>query len=98
MKTTKEKIEIMQAYERGEQIQINNSNNIWEDIETPIWDWVNCNYRVKPKNLDKLISAETGMPVYVAEEPLDCVVKGTEKTLQDLEKLKTILLNSRKRR
>lgn len=50
------------------------------------------------KNLDKLISAETGMPVYVAEEPLDCVVKGTEKTLQDLEKLKTILLNSRKRR
>ena len=50
------------------------------------------------QNLDKLISMETGMPVYVAEEPLDCVVKGTEKTLQDLEKLKTILLNSRKRR
>ena len=50
------------------------------------------------KNLDKLISAETGMPVYIAEEPLDCVVKGTEKTLQDLEKLRTILLNSRKRR
>ena len=50
------------------------------------------------QNLDKLISAETGMPVYVADEPLDCVVKGTEKTLQDLEKLKTILLNSRKRR
>ena len=50
------------------------------------------------QNLYKLISAETGMPVYVAEEPLDCVVKGTEKTLQDLGKLKTILLNSRKRR
>ena len=50
------------------------------------------------QNLDKLISAETGMPVYVADEPLDCVVRGTEKTLQDLEKLKTILLNSRKRR
>ena len=50
------------------------------------------------KNLDKLISAETGMPVYVADEPLDCVVKGTEKTLQDLGKLRTILLNSRKRR
>ena len=50
------------------------------------------------QNLDKLISRETGMPVYVAEEPLDCVVEGTEKTLQDLEKLKTILKNSRKRR
>lgn len=50
------------------------------------------------QNLDKLISLETGMPVYVAEEPLDCVVKGAEKTLQDIEKLRTILLNSRKRR
>ena len=50
------------------------------------------------RNLDKLISIETGMPVYIAEEPLDCVVKGTEKTLQDIQKLRTILLNSRKRR
>ena len=50
------------------------------------------------QNLDKLIGLETGMPVYIAEDPLDCVVKGTEKTLQDIEKLRTILLNSRKRR
>lgn len=50
------------------------------------------------QNLDKLISLETGMPVYVSEEPLDCVVKGTERTLQDIEKLRTVLLNSRKRR
>ncbi|MBQ2835701.1 MAG: rod shape-determining protein [Clostridia bacterium] len=50
------------------------------------------------QNLDKLISMETGMPVYIADEPLDCVVKGTEKTLQEIEKLRTVLLNSRKRR
>lgn len=50
------------------------------------------------QNIDKRISLETGMPVYIAEEPLDCVVRGTEKTLQDLEKLKHILANSRKRR
>ena len=50
------------------------------------------------QNLDKLLSAETGMPVYVAEEPLDCVVRGTGKTLEDLERLKTVLINSRKRR
>ena len=48
------------------------------------------------KNLDKLISVRTEMPVYVAETPLDCVVKGTGKTLEDLEKLKTILINSRR--
>lgn len=50
------------------------------------------------QNLDKLLSKETGMPVYVAEEPLDCVVRGTGKTLEDLERLKTVLVNSRKRR
>lgn len=50
------------------------------------------------QNLDKLLSQKTGMPVYIAEAPLDCVVKGTGKTLEDLDKLKTVLVNSRKRR
>lgn len=50
------------------------------------------------KNLDKLISQKIEMPVYVAEDPLECVVKGTGKTLADLEKLKDVLINSRKKR
>ena len=50
------------------------------------------------KNLDKLLSIETGMPVYIAEEPLDCVVRGTGKTLEDLERLKRVLINARNRR
>ena len=50
------------------------------------------------KNLDKLLSLETGMPVYIAEEPLDCVVRGTGKTLEDLERLKSVLVNSRRRK
>ena len=50
------------------------------------------------KNLDKLLSMETGMPVYIAESPLDCVVRGTGKTLEDLERLKTVLINARKRK
>ena len=50
------------------------------------------------KNLDKLLSMETGMPVYIAESPLDCVVRGTGKTLEDLERLKSVLVNARKRK
>ena len=50
------------------------------------------------KNLDKLLSLETGMPVYIAEEPLDCVVRGTGKTLEDIERLKRVLVNARARR
>ena len=50
------------------------------------------------RNFDKLLSQATEMPVYVAENPLECVVRGTGKTLEDLEKLKEVLINSRKRR
>ena len=50
------------------------------------------------ENLDDLISKKTGIPVYVAENPLECVVKGTGKTLEDLERLKSVLVNARKRR
>ena len=50
------------------------------------------------KNLDKLLSEVTGIPVYIAQEPVDCVVKGTEKTLEDIEKLKDVLMNSHRRR
>lgn len=50
------------------------------------------------RNLDKLISTKIKMPVYVAENPTECVVKGTEKTLVDLEKLKTVLTNAKKKR
>ena len=50
------------------------------------------------KNLDKLLSQKTGMPVYIAENPLECVVNGTGKTLEDLERLKSVLINARKRK
>lgn len=50
------------------------------------------------KNMDKLVSKETGMPVYVVQEPLDCVVRGAGKSLEDIEKLKKILISARNRR
>ncbi len=50
------------------------------------------------KNIDKLLSIKTEMPVYIADEPLECVVKGTGKTTEDLEKLRNVLINARKRR
>ena len=48
MKTTKEMIEIMQAYERGEQIECFNDGQ-WKDVNNPIWDWLHNDYRVKNK-------------------------------------------------
>ena len=35
------------------------------------------------KNIDKLISKETGLPVQIAEDPLSCVAIGTGKALDE---------------
>jgi rod shape-determining protein MreB len=43
------------------------------------------------RGLDKLIHKETGMPVNVAENPLDCVAAGTGKVLEDLDRLNEVL-------
>ncbi len=48
--------------------------------------------------MDTLVSKETDMPVYVAETPLECVAKGAEKTLEDLEKLREVLMSSKRKR
>jgi len=40
------------------------------------------------RNLDKLITKETGMPVVVADNPLDCVALGTGKALDYLDLFK----------
>lgn len=40
------------------------------------------------KNLDKVISDETNMPVFIAEEPLDCVAVGTGMALDHLNDIR----------
>ena len=50
MKKTKEMIEVMQAYDRGEQIQLLNRLGICVDIDMPEWSCGLRDYRVKPKN------------------------------------------------
>ena len=43
------------------------------------------------RGLDQLISKETGMPVQVAENPLDCVAAGTGKLLENINTMKELL-------
>lgn len=46
--------------------------------------------------LDKLIKEETGMPVSIAENPLDCVAIGAGKVLDEIESLKRVLISPKK--
>ena len=48
--------------------------------------------------LDKLIKEETGMNVSIADNPLDCVVMGAGKVLEEIEILRTVLISPRKLR
>ena len=50
------------------------------------------------KNIDRLLALETGIPVNIAENPLECVVKGAGKVLDDLDAVKGVLVDSRKKR
>lgn len=49
---TKEKIEVMQAWEDGKPIQYKTSiRDMWNDWEysyEPNWNWEECKYRIKP--------------------------------------------------
>ncbi|BAO55427.1 MULTISPECIES: rod shape-determining protein [Nonlabens] len=45
------------------------------------------------RGLDKRLSQKTDLPVYIAEDPLRAVVRGTGLTLKNLEKYKSVLAN-----
>jgi rod shape-determining protein MreB len=48
------------------------------------------------QGLDKLLIEQTQMPVHIADEPLDCVAKGTGMALEEIDSLKKILITPKK--
>lgn len=55
MKTTKEMIAIMQAYEDGQPVQYKTRRHgYWVEVITPSWDWKILVYRVKPAEPKKV--------------------------------------------
>ena len=67
MKTIKEMIDVMQAYDRGEQIEtrISGEQKKWFDNKNPAWNWEKCDYRVKPKK--KYVPFETAEEFLAAQ-------------------------------
>ena len=46
--------------------------------------------------MDKLLSDKTQIPVHIADEPLDCVAKGTGIALEEIDSLKSVLISPKK--
>ena len=53
--TLREKIEVMEAFERGEEIEHRDRlNDMWFDSSFPDWSWKEFEYRIKPKPKQKV--------------------------------------------
>lgn len=50
------------------------------------------------EGLDRLINKETGIPVHIADRPLDCVAIGTGKALESIEVLKKTTITSTRKK
>ena len=50
--TLREKIECMEAFERGECVEVRTDKTVagqWRVTIDPLWDWNNNDYRIEPK-------------------------------------------------
>ncbi len=67
---TKTAIKIMQHYAEGGEIEYRHNDPLhsqWEVLYVPNWDWLDCEYRIKPDKKKRLI--------HVEELPFPCLVK-----------------------
>lgn len=77
--TTKEKIEVMQAFEDGKKIQcLSKFADHWIDCYSPLWNWYICDYRIKPEE-------STYRPYKDTEEMVEDFVKRTGKTYSKMD-------------
>ena len=78
--TLREKIEVMQAFERGEEIEVSyRGYDIWSSMSTPSWNFEDRNYRIKPKQkqvivIEKWLFEDKFGIKFVQEIEKDCVL------------------------
>ena len=75
MKTTAEKIAVMQAYERGETIEqkfLTNDKSLYLKGYPPTWDWEHWDYRIAHKPRELIVKKHSNYITYTwtSETPL----------------------------
>ena len=63
MKTTKEMIEIMKAFDEGKEIErcrigFTDCSDMWIDDKNPDWNWLSFNYRIKKESKTRPMTFE----------------------------------------
>ena len=72
------------------------NKQVRDDAEDTVLLWLGGEPGALLDGLDKLISRETNMPVYLCEDPLLAVALGTGKVLENIEVLKKVLIGPKK--
>ena len=67
----------------------------WSRLDSPARD--DSRASIAPGEVDERLREETGMPIYVADNPLDSVVLGTGKCVEDFETLRQVLVPESRR-
>lgn len=95
--TTKEMIEIMQAYDRGEQIEFISkdlrSSADWITMtQEPYWNWAEFDYRIKPKqsyrpykNADEFLQAQKEHGIWLVSKRVSSYVMPVKLISQTIE-------------
>ena len=60
MNTINEIIEILQAYQHGEEIEWEIDRDVWELTTTPLWNFNQNRYRIKPQPYEYWLVSYTG--------------------------------------
>ena len=95
--TLREKIDCMEAFERGEEIEVSYvKQDKWTNISNPDWSWGAYNYRIKPKQkqvvfIEKwLIYDNLSKSYSIAEESnIDCYISDDRAYLSKVKLLDT---------
>lgn len=75
MKTNREKIAVMESFEKGDKIEVQvRGGSAWCLIVDPSWDWMHCDYRIAP-SAPKL----KRVPLTPEDLPAVCWVRNTSK-------------------
>lgn len=70
VKELNRRIEVMRAYAYGKGIEVwgaditNENKGIWLECQSPLWNWHDTNYRIKPSPQKRLIRAHEFPPIF----------------------------------
>ena len=81
--TLREKIETMEAFERGEYVEVRTDktkSGTWSVAVNPIWDWNNNDYRIKPK--PKKVVIEKWLLKHKTKEDQYTIEEGNAKEME----------------